>query len=51
MKKPRIVPDTNVLISAFIKTGKPREIFHKFLNDKIIFILSSSLLTEFIEVI
>lgn len=52
MKKLRIVPDTNILVSALIrKSGKPREIFNKFLNEEIVFTLSEEVLIEFIDVL
>jgi len=52
MKKQKIVPDTNILISALLlKSGKPREIFNKFIDEEIIFISSSELQKELIEVL
>ena len=52
MKKPRVMPDTNILISALILwSGKPRDIFNKSLNGEITFILSEELLEELIEVL
>jgi len=52
MKRPKVVPDTNILISSLIlKSGKPREIFNKFLNGEIIFILSNELLEELNDVL
>src|SRR3990170_8727560 len=45
-----VVLDTNVLVSALIKTGKPREIFLKITEGRIQLILSRSILKEFSEV-
>jgi len=42
--------DTNVLVSALIKTGKPRELFLKITEGRIQLILSRSILKEFSEV-
>ena len=42
--------DTNVLVSALIKAGKPRELFHKLAKDKQI-VLSKAILEEFLDVI
>lgn len=46
----KVVLDTNVLISALIKAGKPRELFFKIAEGKVQLILSRSLLEEFLEV-
>jgi putative PIN family toxin of toxin-antitoxin system len=46
-KKLRIVFDTNVLISAIIFKGKPREIYDFALNEKYETITSSTLIAEF----
>ena len=52
MKKIKVVPDINILVSAFIlKVGKPREIFNKFIHEEIIFILSEKIFEELIEVL
>ena len=52
MKGLRIVPDTNILVSALIlNRGNPRDIFNKFVNGEIIFILSEELLAEFLDVL
>ncbi len=52
MERQRIVPDTNILVSALIlNRGNPREIFNKFINEEIIFVLSQELLAELEEVI
>jgi putative PIN family toxin of toxin-antitoxin system len=45
-KKLRIVLDTNILISAIIFKGKPREIYDFALNEKYTTITSPSLLSE-----
>jgi putative PIN family toxin of toxin-antitoxin system len=46
----KIVLDTNVLISALIKSGKPRELILKIAKEKVQVILSKEILKEFIEV-
>lgn len=45
-----VVLDTNVLVSALIKTGKPRQLFLKITEERIQLILSRSILKEFSEV-
>jgi putative PIN family toxin of toxin-antitoxin system len=45
-----VVLDTNVLVSALIKTGKPRELFLNITEGRIQLILSRSILKEFSEV-
>jgi len=45
-----VVLDTNVLVSALIKTGKSRELFLKITEGRIQLILSRSILKEFSEV-
>jgi putative PIN family toxin of toxin-antitoxin system len=45
----KVVLDTNVLVSALIKTGKPRELFFKIVEEEVL-ILSRSLLEEFLRV-
>jgi len=45
----KVVLDTNVLISALIKTGKPRELFFRLVEGKAL-ILSKSILDEFLEI-
>ena len=45
----KIVLDTNVLISALIKAGKPRELFFRLAEEKML-ILSRQILEEFLEV-
>jgi len=46
----KVVFDTNVLISALITTGKPKELFHKAVEGKIQLVLSKDILEEFSEV-
>ncbi len=46
----KIVFDTNILISALITTGKPRELLHKATEGQIQLILSKGILKEFSEV-
>ena len=46
----KVVLDTNVLVSALIKAGKPRDLFSKLVKDKQL-ILSKAILEEFLEVI
>ena len=46
----RIVLDTNVLISALIKSGKPRELILEIARKKVEVVLSKEILKEFIEV-
>lgn len=46
----RVVFDTNVLISALITTGKPKELFHLAVERQIQLITSKSILKEFAEV-
>jgi putative PIN family toxin of toxin-antitoxin system len=45
----KIVPDTNVLISALIKKGKPRSLLLEILRGKHQFILSREILEEFAQ--
>jgi putative PIN family toxin of toxin-antitoxin system len=45
----KVVLDTNVLISALIKAGKPRELFFRLVEEKAL-ILSKNILNEFLEV-
>ena len=45
----KVVLDTNVLISALIKSGKPRELFYRLSKEKML-ILSKQILEEFLEV-
>lgn len=46
----RVVFDTNVLISALITTGKPKELFHKAAQGQIQLIISKSILKEFSQI-
>ena len=46
----KVVLDTNVLVSAMIKAGKPRDLFNKLIKDKQL-ILSRAILEEFLDVI
>ncbi len=46
----KVVLDTNVLVSALIKAGKPRDLFNKLVKHKQL-ILSRVILEEFLEVI
>ncbi len=45
-----VVLDTNVLVSALIKAGKPRDLFNKLAKNKQI-VLSRAILEEFLDVI
>lgn len=46
----KVVLDTNVLVSAMIKAGKPRDLFNKLAKDKQL-ILSKAIFEEFLDVI
>jgi uncharacterized protein len=46
----KVVLDTNVLVSALIKAGKPRDLFNKLVKQKQL-ILSRAILEEFLDVI
>ena len=46
----KVVLDTNVLVSALIKAGKPRDLFNKLVKEHQLF-LSRTILEEFLEVI
>src|SRR4030042_4677008 len=46
----KIVLDTNVLISALIKAGSPRELFFKITGGKNSLISSKNIIEEFVEV-
>lgn len=37
---PRVVADTNILISAFISSGAPRKVFERVLEGRLILIAS-----------
>jgi putative PIN family toxin of toxin-antitoxin system len=45
----KVVLDTNILISALIKSGKPRTLVFKLLGREAQLILSRNILDEFIE--
>ena len=46
----KVVLDTNILVSALIKAGKPRDLFNRLVKDKQI-VLSRAILEEFLDVI
>jgi hypothetical protein len=46
----KVVLDTNVLVSALIKAGKPRDLFNKLVKNKQL-VLSRAILEEFLDVI
>ena len=46
----KIVLDTNVLVSALIKSGKPRELIFEIVRKKVQVVTSEKILEEFIEV-
>ncbi|MBC7120334.1 MAG: putative toxin-antitoxin system toxin component, PIN family [Candidatus Methanosuratus sp.] len=46
----KVVLDTNILISALIKAGKPRELVSRIAEGKVQLILSRNILEEFLEV-
>ena len=45
-----VVLDTNVLVSALVKAGKPRDLFKKLVKEKQL-VLSKAILEEFLDVI
>lgn len=47
----KVVLDTNVLVSALIKAGKPRELLFKIVETRVQLILSKNILEEFLEVV
>jgi putative PIN family toxin of toxin-antitoxin system len=47
----KVVLDTNILISALIKAGKPRELLLKIVEDGVQAVLSRGILEEFLEVV
>lgn len=51
VKKPRVVLDTNILISGILFGGKPGEIINLVIDEKVSGITSSILLAELIEVL
>ena len=46
----KVVFDTNVLVSALITAGKPKELFYKVVEGQIQLVLSKDILKEFSEV-
>ena len=46
----RVVFDTNVLISALITTGKPKELFQQAVKGHIQLVISKSILEEFSQI-
>lgn len=46
----RVVLDTNVLVSALIKSGKPRELMFKLARKKIQVVTSRNILEEFLKI-
>jgi len=46
----RVVLDANILVSALIKSGKPRQLMFKIAEEKIKLVLSRGILEEFLEV-
>jgi putative PIN family toxin of toxin-antitoxin system len=46
----KVVLDTNVLVSALIKAGKPRDLFNKLVKQKQL-VLSRVILEEFLDVV
>ncbi len=47
----RVVIDTNVLVSAMLWGGKPRQLFHKGLTGEVILVISEVLLDELADVL
>ena len=47
----RVVLDTNVLVSAFISDGKPRELFRKGIENQFLILTSDSMLKELVRVL
>lgn len=50
-KPPRIVLDTNILISALVYGGKPEQIYNLVLDKQIVAIISPILLSESTEIL
>lgn len=48
---PRVVADTNILVSAFISSGAPRRVFERVLEGRLTLIASHETLEEFERVI
>ncbi len=46
----RVVFDTNVLISALITAGKPKDLFRYAINGQIQLVISKSILKEFSQI-
>lgn len=51
MNRPRVVLDTNIIVSAIIYAGKPRQIMDFTLTQQIAAVVSPILLAELIEVL
>jgi putative PIN family toxin of toxin-antitoxin system len=51
MSSPRVVLDTNVLISAFLFDGKPRELFSRVISGSLRCTVSEPILRELTEVL
>jgi len=47
----RVVLDTNVLVSAFISDGKPRQLFRKGIENQFLIVTSDSMLKELVRVL
>jgi len=47
----KVVLDTNILVSALIKAGKPRELLLKIVEKRVQVVLSRGILEEFLEVV
>lgn len=47
---PRVVLDTNVLVSSLIKRGRSRELLARIVENKLSLVLSEEILSEFIDV-
>lgn len=50
-RKVRVVLDTNIIISAIISAGKPREILELVLQEKLIGVTSEVLISELLEIL
>lgn len=50
-RRPKVVFDTNVLVSSLIRSGKPRELWNEVLEGKIRLVTSDELFSEFSKVI
>lgn len=49
LPKPRVVVDTNVLVSAFVWGGHPQKVVAAWLDNKFVLLLSPFLLTEILK--